>query len=128
MNATWRTLGALCRERGWSKSRAVYELQNGLPYRTFPSGYQIDWRDPNVTRSLNAETGEVVLMRGMVEVEGVHGFNTLTVSLEVLPPSDAEMPLPPAVSSAEWAIATVRELRAEKNPQGRDEGAAGPPA
>ena len=28
----------LCRERGWAKSRALYELQNGLPYRTFPAG------------------------------------------------------------------------------------------
>ena len=113
MDATWRSLTILCRERGWSKSRALYELQNGLPYRTFPPGHVIDWHNPDVTRSLNAETGEVVLVRGVLETEAGLGFDTLTVSLEVQPPSDAEMSSPPAVSNAQWATATVRELRAE---------------
>ena len=87
MDATWRSLAILCRERGWAKSRALYELQNGLPYRTFPPGHVIDWHKPSVTSSLNAETGEVVLLGGLVE--GVVGLDTLTVSLEVLPPTEA---------------------------------------
>ena len=73
-NATWGTLGAVCRERGWPKSRAVYELQNGLPYRTFPPGHVIDWHNP-LTHGLSTETGEVMLVRGVLEVEG-------TLSLE----------------------------------------------
>jgi hypothetical protein len=114
MAATWRSLALLCRERGWSKSRAVYELQNGLPYRTFPPGHVIDWHNPNVTHNLNAETGEVMLVRGVLEVEGALGPHTLTVSIEVLPPADAEMPSPPAEPSVVWARATIRTLRDEK--------------
>jgi hypothetical protein len=93
-DATWRTLPLLCGERGWSKSRAVYELQNGLPYRTFPPGHVIDWNDPNVTHNLNLETGEIMLVRGALQVEGALAPDTLTVSIEVLPTDTA------AVSSA----------------------------
>jgi hypothetical protein len=111
-DATWRSLALLCRERGWSKSRAVYELQNGLSYRTFPPGHAIDWHNPNLTHGLNVETGEVVLLRGVLETGAGLGYDAVTVSLEVLLPSDAEMLLPAA--AAPWALAKVRTLRAEK--------------
>jgi hypothetical protein len=54
-NATWRSLSTLCHERDWSKPRALFELQNGLRYRTVPPGHTIDWHNPNVERSLAAE-------------------------------------------------------------------------
>jgi len=120
MNATRRSLSIVCRERGWSKARAVYELQNGLPYQTvppLPQGYSIDWRDPDVTYGLNVETGDLTLILGVFGGPGL-GLDTLTVSIEVLPPAEAEAPAPPAAqlpphASAQWAAATVRDLLRE---------------
>ena len=122
----WRSLGILCRELGWSKSRAVYELRNGLRHRTIPPGQVIDWHNSNVTHSLNVETGEVMLVRGVLEVEGALAPDTLTVSIEVLPPTDAgvpsapaDAPTPPASASVQWAIGATRKLRAKnKIPDG----------
>jgi len=102
-DATWRSLGILCRERGWSKSRALHELQNGLPYQTvppLPSGRSIDWRNPNVAYGLNVETVDLTLVLGAFG-GGVLGCDTLTVSIEVLPPAaptDAELPAPSATA------------------------------
>ena len=59
-DATWRTTGAFCRERGWLKARLLYELQNGLPYRTFPPGHAFDWSDPFLEPYLNVEASEIV--------------------------------------------------------------------
>jgi hypothetical protein len=130
-DATWRSLALLCRERGWSRSRAVYELQNGLPHRfvpALPPRVSIDWHDPDVELCLNVETGDLTLMRGVLFAEGqtcfVLGPDTLTVGIEVLPPTDAEMPsspmdAPDALPSVRWARATTRNLRAEnKVPKG----------
>ena len=86
----------------------------GSPTEPFPPGHVIDWHKPSVTSSLNAETGEVVLLGGLVE--GVVGLDTLTVSLEVLPPTEATTVPTEATTaspSAQWAIAATRTLRAE---------------
>jgi hypothetical protein len=115
-DATGRSLGIYCRERGWSKPRALYELQNGLPFRTvppLPPGVSIDWHNPNVTHGLNVETGDLKLILGVSGGPGL-GFDTLTVSIEVMPPPDAD-----PLSSVRWAIDTTRNLRAEnKIPKG----------
>jgi hypothetical protein len=134
-DATWRTLGTLCRERDWSRPRLVHELQNGLPYRTVPPRHTVDWHDPNVLRSLDIEASTVTLMRGVFVAEAeagdVFSFDTLTVGVEVLPPSDVEV-LPPAdvevlppadvevpSPSIQWVRATVRTLRDKKKiPEG----------
>ena len=111
-DATWRSLGILCRERGWSKSRALHELQNGLPYQTvppLPSGRSIDWRNPNVAYGLNVETGDLTLVLGAFGGGGL-GFDTLTVSIEVLPPAaptDAELPAPSATAPPATAPAAA---------------------
>ena len=115
-DATGRSLGIYCRERGWSKPRALYELQNGLPFRTvppLPPGVSIDWHNPNVTHGLNVETGDLKLILGVSGGPGL-SFDTLTVSIEVMPPPDAD-----PLSSVRWAIDTTRNLRAEnKIPKG----------
>jgi hypothetical protein len=124
MSATWRTLGTLCREFGWSRQRLLYELQNGrVRYRTIPEGYVIDdWLDPYLRPYLNVEASEISIPSGVVvgaindavavitgmpppkrrsELEG------MTIGIEVLPPgapADADVPSPsagaPAVSPA----------------------------
>jgi len=129
MSVTWRSLGTLCRERDWSKQRVLYELQNGLPYRTIPPGHVVDWHHRDVQRSLDVEASTVTIPQGVVSAEGdgffVLGLDRLTVGIEVLPPTDAEMPSPPAdtpkavTASAQWAVAATRELRAaNKIPEG----------
>jgi hypothetical protein len=109
-DATWRTLSTHCRALGWSKSRAVYELQNGLPHRTIPPGHTIDWHNPDIAHTLDVETGDLTLILGAFGGPGL-GFDTLTVSIEVLAPTDAEVPSPP-VDASVWAFDTVRDLRA----------------
>ena len=115
----WRSLNAHCRELHWSKPRAIYELQNGLPFRTIPPGHEVDWRDAVVRRSLDLEASTVTLIRGVQEAAGercfVLGLDSVTVGIEVLPP--VEVPSPPAdtpkATSTQWAIAATRKLRAE---------------
>jgi hypothetical protein len=92
-SATWCTPGTLCRERDWSKPRLLYELQNGLPYRTIPPGHVIDWHDPRVVRSFDVEAGTVRLLLGVLDTNAALGFNIITVGIEVLRP-------PPAVATA----------------------------
>jgi hypothetical protein len=116
-DATWRSLGTLCREQDWSRPRLIYELQNGLPYRSIPPGRAIDWHDPDVVRGLDVEASEATITHGVLAVGGVLGLDRPTVGIEVLPPEDAEMPSPPAdepiaaAASADWAFNTVRDLR-----------------
>jgi hypothetical protein len=141
-DATWRSLSTLCRELDWSRPRLLHELRNGLRYRTFPPGYTVDWHDTNVERSLDVEASTVTLMLGVLDTnagvptEGdpdavhnviiVYDFNAVAlpnpvpVGIEVLPPTDAEVPLPAASKPAiQWAIAATRNLRAEgKIPEG----------
>jgi len=129
-DATWRSLALVCRERGWSKARAVYALQNGLPYRTVPPGHTIDWHNPNVTHGLNVETGDLPLILGVFGGPGV-GFDTRIVSIEVqrrhrtrrrtrsthAPSALRSSPSPDTsedvIGSARWAADTVRRLRTE---------------
>jgi len=95
MNATWRTLGALCRELDWSKRRLLHELQHGLSYRTIPAGHMVDWHHPDVVRSLDVEASEVTHTRGVLDVEGALGLDRPTVGVEVLRPTDASAPPTP---------------------------------
>jgi hypothetical protein len=114
-DATWRTTGPLCRERGWSKRRLIYELQNGLPYKTFPPGHTFDWSDPYLEPYLNVEASEISFPSGVVmgaineAVALVAGrprppkrrspLEGMTIGIEVLPPgapADAEVPAPSA--------------------------------
>jgi hypothetical protein len=88
--ATWRTLGTLCRELDWSRPRLISELENGLRYRTFPEGYVIDWHDRfRAQRTLDVAASTVKVHDSML-----HAW--VTVGIEVLPPTDAELPAPPA--------------------------------
>ena len=108
-DATWRSLGTLCRERDWSRPRAIYELQNGLPFRTVPPGHErkLDWHDPRLLQHLNLAASEV---------SSEFLSPILTVGIEVMAPSDID----PAINaSVQWAIAATRNLRAEnKIPEG----------
>jgi hypothetical protein len=124
-DATWRTLGKLCRELGWSRQRLLYELQNGrVRYRTIPEGYVIDdWLDPYLRPYLNVEASEISIPSGVVvgaindAVAVITGMphppkrksklEGMTVGIEVLSPgapADADVPPPsaeaPAVSPA----------------------------
>jgi hypothetical protein len=98
MDATWRSPGTLCRQLDWSKRRLIYELQNGLPYRTIPPGHTIDWHDPEVERTFNVEAGEVTLGYEVYK-GGTMSFGPLTVGIEVLPP-DAAPPVPSLASDS----------------------------
>jgi hypothetical protein len=110
-DATWLSLGTLCRELDWSKPRAVYELQNGLPHRTVPPlEHAIDWHDPEVQRSLDVTTSEVTIARALDVMKGEGsiafiwpGIERLTVGIEVLAPTDvspAPAPTPTVASSS----------------------------
>src|SRR5262245_56918902 len=111
-DATWRTLGTLCRERDWSKPRALYELQNGLPYRTIPPGHTIDWHHPQVKRTLDDAASPVMIVQTVLMADGVPDLDRRTIGIEVLPPADAEVP--PASATVEWARATTRKPRTGK--------------
>jgi hypothetical protein len=130
-DATWCSAGTLCRERGWSKRRLLYELRNGLSNRTIPPGGTIDWHDPNVERTLDLEASEVSFYDEKVaaEVEACSSdqvvffsLGLVTVGFEVLAPTDAEALSHPAHTlkattvsdSVRWAIAATRNLWAEK--------------
>src|SRR5262245_42103823 len=125
IDATWRSVGAWCREAGWSKRRLLHELQNGLPYRTIPPGHTIDWYDDNVQRFLDLAASEVTIYDDKVaeKVMSVSSpgiaflsLGEVTVGIEVLPPdapTDAEVSVPSADASAEWAFNTTRHLLAK---------------
>ena len=118
MNATWRSAGALCRELDWSKRRLIYELENGLPYRTIPPGWTIDWRDSYVWPYFNVEASEISIPYGVVvgaivppppKKHSALAYEKVTLGIEVqLPadaPADAEVPSPSASASAASASA-----------------------
>jgi len=92
-DATWRTLGTLCRELDWSPRRLLHELQGGLRYRTIPEGREIDWHDPNVRRWLNLEASEVTFYDEKLAKERSRGLvislGQVTIGIEVLPPERA---------------------------------------
>ena len=136
MSDGWRTTDALCRECGWSEPRLFYELVNGRPYRSYPPGYFFNFHDPDVRRALNVEASTMPLgyasAASMATVDTSWGINE-AIGIEVLAdavadaaaheaademmasasvadaPTDAE----PPTSTARWAIATTRRLRAE---------------
>jgi hypothetical protein len=110
MNVTWRSLGALCRDRDWSKPRLLYELQNGLPYRTIPPGQTIDWHAPEVARTLDVEASTVTPLLGIFGGPGL-GFDCPTLGIEVLPPTEA----PPSPMTA-----TPSSLPPKKNVSAAD--------
>jgi hypothetical protein len=122
MNATYRSPSALCRELDWSKPRLLYELENGLRYRTVPPGHEaeVHWNSPSVQHSFDLEAGTVTITRGVSSATGetcfVLGLDTLTVGIEVLPPIDVEVTLALAglsqATGPEWAVAATRALRA----------------
>jgi hypothetical protein len=98
-DATWRTLGTLCRELGWPWGRLHGELiARRAPYRTHPPG-EIDWGDSTLRVDL-AESKVTILDRHSAKT-GVTGFYK-TVWVEVLPPTDASPApsLPPTAASS----------------------------
>jgi hypothetical protein len=111
MNATWRSAGVLCRALDWSKRRLIYELENGLPYRTVPPGWTIDWRDSYVWPYFNVEASEISTPYGVVfaaivppppKTHSALAYEKVTLGIEVLPPdapTDAE-PAPAADAPA----------------------------
>ena len=103
MDVTWRTAGALCRDRDWSKRRLLHELQHGLPYRTIPAGHTVDWHHPVTAQTFNVEASEVTIIGALID-------GVTIVGIEVQPPTDAEVP---ATASVKWAVATTRRLRGE---------------
>ena len=124
MDATWRSLAALCRAAEWSKPRLVHELRNGLPYRTFPPGHEaeVDWHHPETVRTLDIEASEVTITQTVLMADGLPDLVRRTLGIEVLPPTDAEPAAntPKATTaSSRWAVAATRSLRADKKiPEG----------
>jgi hypothetical protein len=108
----WRSLNAHCRELHWSKPRAIYELQNGLPFRTIPPGHEheIDWHNRSQLSRLDLSASTMKIWQGVAESTVSTLF--LTVGIEVLPP--VEVPTDtPKTPSTQWAIAATRALRAD---------------
>jgi hypothetical protein len=107
----WRSIGALCRELEWSKPRLLYELRNGLPYRTFPPGYVIDWHKLDVERSLDLEASTVTPVLGVFGGGGI-GFDRPTLGVDVLPPADAAGPEPlsPPLASPASEAASAKKV------------------
>jgi hypothetical protein len=109
-DATWRTTGTLRREFDWSKRRLLQELENGLPYRTIPRGWTIDWSDYYLWRHFNVEASEISIPYGTVSgaiappPPKTHlGYEEVILGIEVLPPgtpADAEVPPPSAPAPA----------------------------
>jgi hypothetical protein len=129
MDATWRTLGTLCRELGWSRQRLLHELQNGrVPYRTIPEGYVIDdWLDPYLRPYLNIEASEISIPSGVVvgaindAVAVITGrprppkrrsdLEGMTLGIEVLPPgAPADPAVPPPSADAPAASPAPRKV------------------
>jgi hypothetical protein len=96
-DATWRSLSAVCRDQGWSKQRVLHELQNGLPYRTYPPGETIDFHDPATTQNLDLETSEVTVAWVPPDGGVVIAFKQVAIEILWPPPEDASpIASPPA--------------------------------
>jgi hypothetical protein len=102
MDRSWCSLGTLCGARDWSTPRLLHELESGLGYRTIPAGYTIDWRHPEVRRSLDLEAGTVMIVQTVLMADGVPDIECRIVGVEVLsadveaatkvpPPADVEV-------------------------------------
>jgi hypothetical protein len=111
MDGTWRSTGAL----GWPRQRVLHELRNGREYRTFPPGISIDWRDPNVERTLDLTGSTVTIVRGPKVSALALGLDKETVAIEI---RDGEAPSQrepatkaPAASPASRRPSVVDETR-----------------
>jgi hypothetical protein len=97
--ARWCPAGTACRERGWPAWKLFQELQNGLPYRTFPPGHTFDLSDPEVHRKFDAGVSTITIFApGMPGSDYLTG--TVVVGIEVLLPEtdvalDEQVPEPP---------------------------------
>jgi hypothetical protein len=92
-NATWQSVGSFCSERGWSKQRVIWELQNKrLLARTMPPGYEpeIDWHSIWFPMQFNLETSTINPV----------GPDLLPVEIEVMPADALPTPSPPAPMAA----------------------------
>jgi hypothetical protein len=115
-DATWQTTGTLCRKLDWSQRRLLYELQNGLPYRTIPPGSTIDWKaDRTAQHTLNPKTSTVtfqgpppVMKNSPFDAVVVFSLGHITVGIEVLPPADV-LPAPaPSLPPKQVSEAALR--------------------
>jgi hypothetical protein len=92
----------------------VHELQNGLPYRTYPPNITIDdWTDPYVQERFDLTAGMLVKFVPGPRVPPILASRQIDVAIEVLWPPvarDAEAPLLPA-SSADAPVATPAPKR-----------------
>jgi hypothetical protein len=108
--ATWCPTG----ETGASKPRLVHELQNGLPYRTYPPNITIDdWTDPYVQERFDVTAGMLVKFVPGPRVPPILASRQIDITIEVLwPPAApaAEAPLLPS-ASAEAPAATPTPKR-----------------
>ena len=85
MDATWRSLSALCRrETEWSKPRLVYGAGPGKPFKTYPPGHEaeVDWHHPETVRTLDIEGGSAV--QTVLMADGLPNW-WFALGIEVLP-------------------------------------------
>jgi hypothetical protein len=108
-DATWRSLGTVCRERGWSQRQLISEFRSGgLRVRTIPRGHEreikVSWSAPDdlVVRWLDIQRSEMAVIRPVRRADGKTYFELgPIVGLEVsLPAADAEVPSPPGTAPA----------------------------
>jgi hypothetical protein len=137
-DATWRTLGTLCREQDWGRQRLFHALADGLPYRTIPPGYTIvDWLSPVLQSCVNIEASEISVPPGLMlgPIFDMHQAlgrrikrsalinpppppDGVTFDIEVQPPAD-EAPAPddtevlPLLDAAQWAAVATNDLLAK---------------
>jgi hypothetical protein len=82
MNATWRSTSEL----GLSKAHLLHLLQNGLPYRTWPPGISIDWRDPYVQAHFDVQASQLVKFVPGPGVPPILASAQVTVGIQVTGP------------------------------------------
>jgi hypothetical protein len=100
-----------------SKPRLVWELQNGLPYQTWPRGIviEIDWHDLYVLEHLDVPAGGLTKFVPGPRVPPILADRQIDVAIEVLWPPErpADPPLAdaPAASPAAPRAVTSAALR-----------------
>ena len=96
--ATWCSTG----EIGVSKPRLVYELQSGLPYRTYPPNITIDWHSQYVLEHFDVTASQLAKFVPGQRVPPIPASAQIDVGIEVwwplAPPeklsADVELPKP----------------------------------
>jgi hypothetical protein len=109
---------------GWSKPRALHELQNGRRFRTYPPGLEreIDWSDPYTVDHFDVGASALVKFVPGPRVPPILASRQVTVGIEILDgevssPPDVEANAPaatPVSASAQWAMDATRNLRAKR--------------